>query len=127
MKGRVSEIVVDCLHPAKLARFWVEVLAGYAVRDYDAAEIQRLAQLGFTPDSDPVVMVDGPGPSLCFQKMPTLADGRSRVHLDIRIADRAATIQRLCELGARVVRVIEHEHTTVMEDPEGTRFCLLDL
>ena len=53
-------IVVDSLHPAMLARFWAAALDGYAVRAYDDAEIARLASLGFTPETDPNVMVDGP-------------------------------------------------------------------
>ena len=68
--GRLKEIVFDCAHAAQLARFWAALIDGYAVRAYDDAEIARLAALGFTPDTDPTVMVDGPGPSLCFQQMP---------------------------------------------------------
>ena len=68
--ARLKEIVIDCRHPAALARFWAGSLDGYRVRPYDDAEIARLAALGFTPETDLTVMVDasGGGPGLCFQR-----------------------------------------------------------
>ena len=60
--ARISEIVIDALHPAALARFWAAALDGYAVRPYDAAEVARLAAMGRTPETDPQVAVDGPAP-----------------------------------------------------------------
>jgi hypothetical protein len=68
--NKLKEIVIDAGHPAALARFWAEVIDGYAIRPYDDEEIARLAALGFTPETDPTVMVDGPGPTLCFQIFP---------------------------------------------------------
>ena len=121
--ARLSEIVIDCEHPAALARVWVHVLSDYRVRDYDAAELQRLASLGLTPETDPVVMVDGPGPTLCFQKMSTLSMARSRVHLDVRAANRAVEVGRLIALGATIAR--EGDDYTVLCDPEGVAFCVL--
>ena len=53
----LTEIVIDSQDPAQLARFWAAVLTGYAVRAYDDAEIERLAGLGFTPETDPAVAV----------------------------------------------------------------------
>jgi hypothetical protein len=120
--GRLSEIVFEAERPAALARFWAGLLDGYAVRAYDAAEIERLAALGFTPDTDPTVMVDGPGPSLCFQRVPG-RDGRAnRLHLDLAVADREAESRRLVGLGARLLR--RAEGYLVMADPEGNQFCL---
>ena len=48
MSGTLKEIVFDCKRAAQLARFWAQVLAGYAVRPYDNEEITRLAKLGYT-------------------------------------------------------------------------------
>jgi hypothetical protein len=84
--AELGSITIDAQHPASLARFWAEVLEGYAVRAYDEAESSRLAALGFTPETDPTVMVDGPGPTLCFQKMPGKTTGRNRWHVDLRAA-----------------------------------------
>src|SRR5580700_9539856 len=118
------EIVVDSAHPASLARFWAAALDGYAVRAYDAAEIDRLARLGLTPETDPAVMVDGPGPTLCFQleRAPKLA--RNRWHLDIFGSGRGQEIERLTALGATVRD--HHEAYSVLLDPEGNEFCVID-
>ena len=123
MAGLLKEIVFDCHHAAPLARFWAGLLEGYAVRAYDDEEIARLAALGFTPETDPVVMVDGPGPTLCFHEIER---GRvqGRIHLDVKVVDRGAERARLLGLGASVVR--EAEGYTVMGDPEGNHFCLVD-
>ena len=123
--GTLREIVFDAHNPAALARFWAEVLDGYAVRPYDEAEIARLAALGFTPETDPTVLVDGPGPILCFQTMVgSVRQPRNRVHLDISVHDRRAEVERLIGLGASISR--ELDGCTVMHDPEGNNFCLVD-
>ena len=65
----VDEIVVDSARAPLLAQFWAAALDGYEVRAYDDAEIRRLASLGLAPETDPIVMVDGPGPTFCFQEV----------------------------------------------------------
>jgi hypothetical protein len=120
----IREIVFDCAHPARLARFWAGALEGYAVRAYDAAEIARLAASGFTPETDPSVLVDGPGPILCFQRVEQPGAARGRVHLDVVSADRRGEVARLRALGATLER--EAEGYTVLCDPEGNRFCVAD-
>ena len=69
-------------------------------------------------------MVDGPGPSLCFQAVAGRRYANNRVHLDIEVADRANEVERLKGLGAEAVRVLPSY--TVMRDPEGNQFCLAD-
>ena len=119
--GRLLEVVFDAGNPAALARFWAGALDGYAVRAYDDAETERLAAQGFTPETDPMVAVDGPGPTLFFQRSdrPGVAGG---LHLDIGGAPRAEEVARLVALGATVRDV--HARFTVMLDPEGNRFCV---
>lgn len=121
--GRLKEIVFDCRHAAPLARFWAALLDDYEVRPYDDGEITRLARLGFTPETDPVVMVDGPGPTLCFHEIER---GRvqGRIHLDVAVTDRYAERDRAIGMGGSVVR--EADGYTVMADPEGNCFCLVD-
>ena len=89
--ARLREIVVDAEDPPRLARFWAAALDGYAVRAYDAAEIARLAALGLTPDTDPTVAVDGPGPTLFFQLGRPPPPG-GRLHLDLAGGPRAAEV-----------------------------------
>ena len=122
--GRIHEIVFDCDKPAKLASFWAELLDGYTIRDYGEAEMARLAALGLTPETDPTVMVDGPGPSICFQNVDGRRYDNNRVHFDIEVTDRSGEVERLKELGAEPVRVLPTY--TVMRDPEGNQFCLID-
>jgi hypothetical protein len=122
--ARIKEIVFDCADAPKLARFWAAVLDGYDVRAYDDAEITRLASLGFTPETDPTVMVDGPGPSLCFQKVDATKAVKNRVHLDVVGGPRAQEVARITALGGRVRDV--HDGFTVMLDPEGNEFCVQD-
>ena len=122
--ARLRDIVIDAANPAALARFWAQALDGYDVRPYDAQEIERLAKLGLTPETDPQVAVDGPGPTLWLQQVPAKKTERNRVHLDLVCADRIAEVARLLALGATVRE--EHGGFTVMQDPEENEFCVLD-
>src|SRR3569623_2081227 len=115
--AKLKEIVVDADNPAKLARFWAQVAEGYAVRAYDEAEIARLAALGLTPDTDPVVMVDGPGPPLCFHLRGGPRPFRNRIRLDLSSADRTAEVERVMALGATVWR--SAQNYTTLRDIEG--------
>ena len=111
--AKLSLIVVDARRPLRLARFWAGALTGYALRGAYPGE-----------DADPDgVLVDGPGPSLLFQRgeRPGAA---GRLHLDIVGGPRAGEVARLEALGATIRDV--HGHHTVMLDPEGNRFCVQD-
>lgn len=120
--GRFKDIVIDCDLPSALARFWAAALDGYAVLPYDDAEIARLDALGLTPETDPSVMVAGPGPRLCFHLRPGPRPPRNRVHLDIAADDVEAEVTRLVALGASIVR--RAKDYVVLNDPEGNNFCV---
>jgi hypothetical protein len=122
--GSLREIVFDCETPSALARFWAELLDGYAVRPYDQPEIDRLAELGLTPETDPTVMVDGPGPILCFQHVAGRKYENNRVHLDIAVSGRQQEVQRIQSLGGEIVR--DASGYTVMHDLEGNQFCIVE-
>jgi hypothetical protein len=122
--GAIHEIVFDCDKPAALAQFWAGLLDGYAVRDSNDAEAKRLAAMGLQPPSDPTVMVDGPGPSICFQNVEGRVPDNNRVHFDVEVADRAGETERLTAAGAETVRVLPTY--TIMKDPEGNQFVLID-
>lgn len=122
--GRLKEIVIDADHPAGLARFWAAAVDGYAVLPYDDAEVARLAALGLTPETDPSVMIAGPGPTICIHLRPGPRPPRNRVHLDLASRERPAEVARLLALGASMVRVADGY--TVLADPEGNNFCVVD-
>jgi hypothetical protein len=122
--ARLAQIVVDCRHPAGLARFWAAVLDGFAVRPYDDAEIARLAAQGHTPETDPVVIVNGPDIELCFQRVDPPPAAKRPLHLDVATSDRPAEVRRLLALGAAVHQ--EFAGHTWMRDPEGNDFCVVD-
>jgi len=121
--GAIHEIVFDCDQPATLAKFWAEMLEGYAVRPHDDAETGRLKAMGL-PQTDHTVMVDGPGPSICFQNIEGRRADNNRVHFDIAVSERSGEVERLKAVGAEIVRVLPTY--TVMRDPEGNQFCLVD-
>ncbi|WP_163543208.1 VOC family protein [Occultella kanbiaonis] len=120
----LREIVIDCGNAPALARFWAAALDGYEVRAYDDAEVARLAGLGLTPETDPTVAVDGPGPTLFLQQVPEAKTAKNRVHVDLSASDRSAEVARLVDLGARVVA--QQDGWTVLGDPEGNEFCVAD-
>src|SRR3569832_1029545 len=98
--ARLKEIVIDADNPAELARWWAQVADGYAVRAYDDAEIARLAAIGLTPETDTTVMVDGPGPTLCFHLRRGPRPFRNRIHLGLSSPDREKEVARVMGLGA---------------------------
>jgi Glyoxalase-like domain len=123
--ARLKQIVVDCHHPAGLARFWAAALDEFEVPAYDGTEITRLAALGCTPETDPVVILDGPSLEICFQKVDLPPVAKRPLHLDVRSEDRATEVGRLVDLGASVKE--EFETHSWMRDPEGTGFCIVDV
>ena len=121
--ARLSDIVIDCAHPASLARFWAAALDGYAVAPYDEAEVQRLQGLGiFDLEDDPTVLVDGPGPRLFLQRVPERRRAKNRVHLDLAAVDLDSEVSRLVDLGASVVA--KYDSHVWLADPQGNDFCV---
>lgn len=70
------------------------------------------------------MLVDGPGPLLCFQKSATPKPPKNRIHLDVSVPDRRREVARLTALGASLKR--EAEGYTVLCDPEGNEFCVVE-
>jgi hypothetical protein len=118
--GAIHEIVFDCAEPAVLAPFWAELLEGYSVRRSDPTDAAISAALGLDPDVPTTVMIDGPGPSICFQNVDGQRPDNNRVHFDVQVSDRSSEVERLKEAGATVERVLPTY--TIMRDPEGNQF-----
>jgi hypothetical protein len=125
--ARIHDIVVDCRHPASLARFWAAALDDYQVAPYDEAELDRLRSNGIDdPEDDPNVLVEaGPGvrPRFFFSLVPESKVVKNRLHLDLTAGSPDAEIRRLVGLGARVLA--EHDDWVTMADPEGNEFCVM--
>jgi catechol 2,3-dioxygenase-like lactoylglutathione lyase family enzyme len=119
MSCRISELVLDCADPERLAAFWCEVLEWAVVgRDEESVEIGP-AEAGF----------GGPQPTLLFSRSSDPRRGKLPLHIDVNPTDRdrPAELERLLALGARRVDVGQSgdEPWDVLADPEGNEFCLL--
>jgi Glyoxalase-like domain len=120
----IRDIIIDCSHPASLARFWAAALDGYAVASYDAQEIARLRGLGiFDLEDDPSVLILGPGPSIFLQLVPESKQVKNRVHLDLSAAHVDDEVDRLVTLGALVVE--GYDTHVLLVDPQGNEFCVM--
>jgi hypothetical protein len=127
VSASIDSIVFDCSHPASLARFWCEVLEDYEIAPYDDAEIERLKAMGIDDvEDDPNVLVlpKTTGPRMFFQKVPEGKTAKNRVHLDVRLRDRAH-LHRLLELGATVVSEWSNHDGYWLTDPQGNDFCVI--
>lgn len=113
MKVQIQELVIDCADPAGLAEFWAHILEGtWGSLDEGWAAVEA-------------------GPFLLgFQRVPEGKDtAKNRLHLDIRVPDATAAIERALNLGARLTG---HSHLdatgngyTVLQDPEKNEFCFV--
>jgi hypothetical protein len=123
---KIRDAVLDCKHPASLARFWAAALDEYEIAPYDDAELKRLAAMGINdPEDDPNVLVwAGPDvtPRLLFQCVAEQRTVKNRVHLDLLADDAEFETDRLVALGARLLA--RHSTWTVLADPEGNEFCV---
>jgi hypothetical protein len=119
MACRITELVLDCMDPGRLAAFWCEVL-GWKILDQDE---DGAVEIG--PESGS----GGPQPTLVLSPSDEPKQGKLRLHLDVNATDRDqdAELQRLLAAGARPADVGQTgaESWHVLADPEGNEFCLL--
>ena len=73
---------------------------------------------------------DGTGPNLGLDLHPAGSRVPPRIHLDLYAQDQTAEVARLMALGATEVhwdkRPVDADYV-IMADPEGNRFCVVDL
>ena len=106
---RIDCLTIECDDPERLAAFWCALL-GY----------QR--QENFTTS----VRIGPRSPVLLVAPNATPKRAKNRLHLDLRPTDRAATVERAITLGAQLGPWGASESRwTVLEDPEGNEFCVL--
>jgi catechol 2,3-dioxygenase-like lactoylglutathione lyase family enzyme len=113
----VGSVVVGVSDVPRAMRFWCAAL-GYVPRD--------------EPEPDWVVLrpPDGLlGPNVSLGTSRTPPQDKPRVHLDLYTRTPAAEIERLLGLGATRVDWTDYPPDadfTVLADPEGNRFCVID-
>ncbi|MGW2719962.1 VOC family protein [Streptomyces sp. NPDC001492] len=115
--GPIAAVVVDCVEPRAMARFWGEAL------DWTLHEVRD--------DHASLRSAKGVGPYLEFLRTPDGKTVPDRVHLDLLPYagdDKAAEVTRLRALGATDLDLGQGDVPwTCLNDPEGHEFCVLAL
>jgi catechol 2,3-dioxygenase-like lactoylglutathione lyase family enzyme len=105
----------------RAARFWSAAL-GYTLRED-----------GFGGWANVLVPPGEAGTAIALQLSQTAPQFHPRLHFDLHVAngnEQAAETARLVSLGARRVdwdSYPEDPDFIVLEDPDGNRFCIVDL
>ncbi len=112
-KVRVGSIVIDVKDFTRMMTFWEEALGYRPGRPPN-------------PGDDFIVLKDPArtGPSVSIDAMEPL---RGKIHLDLFTDEPEGEVERLLRLGAKVFSEREPgEDFTVLADPEGNLFCVVD-
>lgn len=98
--------VVDAADPARLARWWAQVLGLKVV--YERPDVVAL-------------------PGLIFERAHERKTARNRLHFELDSDDLGADVEKLLDMGARHVDVRQSgiAGSVVLADPEGNEFCVL--
>ena len=110
---RLNHITFACEEPQRVAEFWTKLLDGYSAEQSGQTYFGR-----------------GDGPELFFNRMKKSPTIELPIHLDVNVPDREAELERVLELGGKLVETKSHaigelsETWTVMRDPEGNGFCI---
>lgn len=117
----VGVVVLGVTDVRRAAEFWCEAL-GYELRED-----------GFGGWGTVLTPPDGTGTKIALQRSQTSPQGHPRLHLDLHVADaaeQAAESARLTALGAERVDwdcYPDDPDFIVLADPDGNRFCIVDL
>jgi predicted enzyme related to lactoylglutathione lyase len=113
--GPVAAIVVDCLDPEAMSRFWTQA-AGWPVINSDGHLIALRSASG-----------EGPFLELLTSAEPKRV--KNRIHLDVApftSGDQTAEVSRLQKAGAKPANVGQGDESwIVLADPDGQEFCVL--
>jgi hypothetical protein len=120
MASYISHTSIDCADAYALSRWWQTVL-NYAEDPDDPNEPGHEECMISSPDGVQ---------RLLFIEVPETKTVKNRLHLDLvpTAGTREEELQRLLELGARVVEDLRRADGTgwvVLADPEGNEFCIL--
>jgi len=114
-------IVLGVTDVSRAAAFWLGAL-GY-----------RRHPEGYGGWTNVLVPPDGVGTPIALQRSETPPPPFPRIHLDLHVADptaQAAEVERLVALGAERVdwdSYPDDPDYVVLADPDGNRFCVVDL
>ncbi|MFD9241861.1 VOC family protein [Streptomyces sp. NPDC059556] len=121
MATRLVQINMKAQDDAALGRFWAEAL-GWGV-DSEGPGVTNLEPVGFAYPDPAAVCID-------IVARPEPKTVKNRVHLDLATtspAHQAELVARLKDLGATLADVGQGDVPwTVMADPEGNEFCVLE-
>ena len=85
------------------------------------------------PSDDDFVLLrprDGVGPNLSLDRVHSVVHIPPRIHLDMYTEDQAGEVDRLVALGATEIhwdkRPPDADYV-ILADPEGNRFCVVDI
>lgn len=111
MAIRLGSMVINCADLELMTSFWSQALG--------------LVPSSSAPDDDFRVL-RGQHVNVSLQLARTPVTARDQMHLDLYTSDQAAEVERLAELGAKVVRHNRdpEDDYVVMTDPEGNEFCV---
>jgi hypothetical protein len=113
--GPIAAVVVDCVDPRAMARFWGEAT------DWTPHQV--------TDDQAVLRSAEGTGPYLEFLRTPDVKTVPDRIHLDLLPYpgdDKAVEVARLRALGATDLDLGQGDVPwTCLSDPEGHEFCVL--
>jgi hypothetical protein len=116
--SRWHAVVVESADPARLGRWWAEVL-DYRILGEDANHV--------------LVGIGQGQPALSFTRVSSMsADGaphpvNGRLRIDVWTDDCEAQVERLVNMGARHIDAgagVGGSRLVVLADPEGNEFCL---
>ena len=110
--SRAIEITIDALDLVGAAEFWQAAL-----------EAERLHE------RSPYIVLLAGSLRVLIQQVGALDEGKTRGHMDLRVDDPDAEVERLLSLGARRVEEVDERDAggsrwTVMTDPWGLAFCV---
>ncbi|NYV73402.1 VOC family protein [Streptomyces sp. UH6] len=121
MATRLVQINMKAHDDSALGRFWAEVL-GWGI-DSEEPGVTNLEPVGFSYPDPVAVCID-------IVARPEPKKVKNRVHLDLATtstAHQAELVARLQGLGATLADVGQGDVPwTVMADPEGNEFCVLE-
>lgn len=112
---RIGSIVWGVRDIPRAVAFWTRAL------DY---------RLRREPDPDWAVLEPASGEGMQLSLKLTTSESPHRHHLDLFTEDQAAEVKRLIDLGAFPVEDWDYEEDAdyvVLEDPDGNRFCVVQL